>query len=90
MYLLKYYQIIIITTLIIILLITIKIIIIKIIIIVIIIVIIPSGSDHNRSHIGPSCGTSCFLSIVRICEKKVDIYLCDVDKQRSIKQLTTE
>lgn len=24
---------------------------------------IPSGSDHKRSHIGPSCGTSCFLSI---------------------------
>lgn len=27
---------------------------------------IPSGSDHSRSHIGPSCGTSCFLSMVRI------------------------
>jgi hypothetical protein len=27
----------------------------------------PSGSDHSRSHIGPSWGTSCFLSIARIC-----------------------
>lgn len=26
----------------------------------------PSGSDHSKSHIGPSCGTSCFLSIARI------------------------
>ena len=24
---------------------------------------LPSGSDHSRSHIGPSWGTSCFLSI---------------------------
>ena len=28
---------------------------------------VPSGSDHRRSHIGPSCGTSCFLSMARIC-----------------------
>ncbi|KAH9420185.1 hypothetical protein DERP_011519 [Dermatophagoides pteronyssinus] len=25
-----------------------------------------SGSDHNRSHIGPSCGTSCKRSKARI------------------------
>ena len=24
-----------------------------------------SGSDHSRSHIGPSCGTSCFRSMYR-------------------------
>jgi hypothetical protein len=28
--------------------------------------LLPSGSDHSKSHIGPSWGTSCFLSIVRI------------------------
>ena len=28
----------------------------------------PSGSDQRRSHIGPSCGTSCFRSIARIWE----------------------
>ena len=27
---------------------------------------VSSGSDHNKSHIGPSCGTSCLRSIVRI------------------------
>lgn len=27
---------------------------------------IPSGSDHRRSHMGPSWGTSCFLSMVLI------------------------
>ena len=27
---------------------------------------LPSGSDHSKSHIGPSCGTSCFLSITLI------------------------
>ena len=27
---------------------------------------VSSGSDQRRSHIGPSCGTSCFLSIVLI------------------------
>jgi len=30
----------------------------------------PSGSDQRRSHIGPSCGTSCFLSIARICNAR--------------------
>jgi hypothetical protein len=30
---------------------------------------LPSGSDHSKSHIGPSCGTSCFLSITRICHQ---------------------
>lgn len=29
----------------------------------------PSGSDHRRSHMGPSWGTSCFRSIVRIWSK---------------------
>lgn len=29
-------------------------------------VCLPSGSDHRRSHMGPSWGTSCFLSMVRI------------------------
>ena len=28
--------------------------------------IVPSGSDHMRSHMGPSCGTSCFRAIVLI------------------------
>ena len=28
-----------------------------------------SGSDHIRSHIGPSCGTSCFLSSARIASR---------------------
>src|ERR1700761_5616405 len=28
----------------------------------------PSGSDQRRSHMGPSCGTSCFRSIARICK----------------------
>lgn len=28
--------------------------------------LLPSGSLHNKSHIGPSWGTSCFLSMVRI------------------------
>lgn len=27
---------------------------------------LPSGSDHKRSHMGPSWGTSCFLSMVLI------------------------
>jgi hypothetical protein len=26
----------------------------------------PSGSDQSRSHIGPSCGTSCLRSMARI------------------------
>jgi len=26
----------------------------------------PSGSDQSRSHIGPSCGTSCLRSIALI------------------------
>ena len=30
---------------------------------------VPSGSDHSKSHIGPSCGTSCFRSIARIYPK---------------------
>lgn len=30
---------------------------------------LPSGSDHKRSHMGPSWGTSCFLSMVRIWSK---------------------
>lgn len=31
----------------------------------------PSGSDHRRSHIGPSCGTSCRRSITRIYSPSV-------------------
>lgn len=31
---------------------------------------LPSGSDHSRSHIAPSWGTSCLRSIVRIYRKK--------------------
>lgn len=27
---------------------------------------LPSGSLHSKSHMGPSCGTSCLRSIVRI------------------------
>ena len=27
-----------------------------------------SGSDQSRSHIAPSCGTSCLRSMVRICK----------------------
>jgi len=30
---------------------------------------VSSGSDHKRSHMGPSCGTSCFRSMVRIWSK---------------------
>jgi hypothetical protein len=29
----------------------------------------PSGSDHKRSHMGPSWGTSCLRSIERICSE---------------------
>ena len=29
----------------------------------------PSGSDHRRSHMAPSCGTSCFRSMRRICAR---------------------
>lgn len=32
---------------------------------------IPSGSDHSRSHIAPSWGTSCFRSIERIWSRVV-------------------
>lgn len=47
---------------------------------------LPSGSDQSRSHIGPSCGTSCFRSIARIYTpreskeapiERVRIYLVD-------------
>lgn len=34
----------------------------------------PSGSDHNKSHIAPSCGTSCFRSISRICTGHYQLY----------------
>ena len=29
-----------------------------------------SGSDHNKSHIGPSCGTSCILSRALISSRE--------------------
>lgn len=30
----------------------------------------PSGSDHSRSHMPPSCGTSCFRSMARIWQQR--------------------
>ena len=34
------------------------------------VVLLPSGSLHIISHMAPSCGTSCFLSIAMIYKKK--------------------
>ena len=31
---------------------------------------LPSGSDHNKSHMAPSWGTSCFRSMIRIWQMK--------------------
>lgn len=39
--------------------------------------ILPSGSDHSKSHMAPSWGTSCFLSIVRICNRMSHLPLCE-------------
>lgn len=34
---------------------------------------VPSGSDQSRSHIAPSCGTSCFRSIRRIYIDRIEM-----------------